>query len=600
MVRLHDYQVEAVNHILAKLKEMGRAVLVAPCGSGKTVMFSYIVRVYVNSGKQAMIIVHRDELVQQTLTRLQEVGFPSERLAVEKADLRIDREADVVVASLQSLYHDPKAANSRLNRLLRYLPRLALVVYDECHHARAAATYDMFLHLLAVRPGVHLLGASATPYRTDTLELDEVFGDPEETWVVIPRRELEARGFLVPLKHTYLQVVSDDELLALPTVRGDYDLESLVRLVNVDKVNKAVAEAVATRRDTPGVVYACSIPHAEALLEEIVARGVPAALVTGSTPEEERHKIIAGFGKKIMCIVNVMVLTEGYDAPAMRYLVLARPTKSPVLYEQVIGRVARPAPGKQYGEVIHLVSPRVEQRQGRERQRKERRRQQRAMEAGERLARAVLREIYLGVMLRKLSELDFDGLLALARSFSELCRRACLWLPLREEGPLFTVVPCRPEYEAYRDAIFAIAGPGEAGQVVILACRAAKHLSPWTVVEGRFVHIRARAGEAVHRFLEWAGETSPYARTWLARTSDVPDTYYPKPSALLPKPTVFAKTPGMEARIKYLVSLSAAAEGFYRALLSGRLFSTQKWRTVPSEAPKWMEEDEKWNGWNGW
>lgn len=598
MLKLHDYQKLAVKEVMAKLEAIRKAVLVAPCAAGKTVMFSHIAHAYAAQGKQTMIIVHRDELVQQALVRLRAVGFPDERLGVEKADLRVLRhDLDVVVASLQSLYTRPAETNSRLNRLLRLLPRLELIVYDECHHARAAATYDMLQHLFAVRPGVRLLGASATPYRADTLELDELFGDPEETWVVISREELEKRGFLAPLRHTYLQVVDDDDLLSLPTVRGDFDVELLSHLVNVENVNRAIADAVAERREVPGVVYACSIPHAEALLAEIKARGIPVALVTGATPEDERRGIIAAFsGNKIKCIVNVMVLTEGYDAPEMRYLVLARPTKSAVLYEQIIGRVARSAPGKVYGEVVHLVSPRAERRVAEERKRRERRRQQRTLEAGQRLAQALLRELYLGVMLRKLAELDTDGLLALARSFSDLCKRACLWLPLREEGPLFTVVPCRPGHEAYSDAIFALTGPGEAGQAVILACRAAKHLGFWHVAEGRFVYIRTRPAEAAHRFLEWAGETSWFARAWLDRTSDVPNTQHPKVSALLPKPAVLTRASGLEERIEYLASMSACMEGFYRTLLSGKLFQTKKWRTAASgELPDWM----RWNG-NYW
>lgn len=580
---LHDYQTEALNKVKEKLAKHNRAILVAPCATGKTYMFSYLCHEIAGTGQQSLIIVHRDELVKQTLEKLEIAGFNQSMLDFEKGKQHINFEADVAVVSLQSIYKNPRMANSRINSLLEYLPRLGIVVYDECHHARAEATYDMLLYLLSMRPNAKLLGVSATPYRADVLELDEVFGEPEETWVSLDRDELVIQGYLAPFKHTYLEVLDDKEIENLNIVMGDYELDALSRLINIEKVNEVIADTVLARKNVPGVVYACNILHAENLLKEIQARGVSAALVTGSTPANERRDIIESFGTKIMCIINVMVLTEGYDAPNMQYLILARPTRSAVLYEQITGRVARIAPGKGFGEVIHLVSPRVQKRLIQERKKKQLRIRHRATQAGENLAKAILRDQYIGVMLQKCAELDSIGLNVLARSFSDLCQKRVLWLPLTGNGPLFTVIPAKPDYDAYKNAIFALAGPGKNGKVIIIACHAAKDCSPWTIQKNAFIRIDAKIAEATHRFYEWLCEEYKFSKAWLTGTANIPETFFGKESKRLIEvdlARLYSHSIIDDNRYKYIVNMSAAAEGYYKSLCAGNLFIKRSWKTA--------------------
>jgi len=292
-----------------------------------------------------------------------------------------------------------------------------------------------------------------------------------------------------------------------------------------------------------------------------------------------------------------MVLTEGYDAPTMRYLILARPTRSAVLYEQVTGRAARTAPGKEFGEIIHLTSVRTEKRIASERKKKEQRTRRRTEQTGERLAKAIIRDQYVGVMLQKCAQLDPDGLLALARNFSALCQKKILWLPLTGQGPLFTVIPfqCGNRYdrignnyiyygyEAYKDAIFAIAGHGKKNRTVILACHAAKDYGPWTVQDGHFVHIEARIAEATHRFYDWVCEISPFAKDWMDGIVDIPDTDYGKKSGRLNEidlSKLYSHSAIDDEHYEYIIDMSAAAEGYYKSLLKGNLLIKQTWQTA--------------------
>lgn len=236
--------------------------------------------------------MHRDELVNQAVEKLRLAGFKDNEIGIEKSTNYTQENVMVVVASLQSIYKEPENINSRLNKLLKKLPRLSLLIYDECHHARAANTYEMLMYLKFIRPQIRYLGVSATPFRADTLELDDIFGDPDETWVIIPREELEALGRLVKLRHTYLAVIRDTDISSLPVVRGDFDISALEHLVNIDNINQAIVEAVFERRDVPGVVYACTVSHARILQQLITQRDITCRLIEGNTPEEERKEII--------------------------------------------------------------------------------------------------------------------------------------------------------------------------------------------------------------------------------------------------------------------------------------------------------------------
>jgi len=578
-MQLFKYQKNALVELEKRMIDFGKAVLVAPCGAGKTIIFCKMAHnYYSNLGNQSLIIVNNDELVQQTVEKLLMTSFKDNNIGIEKAENRVNRKYPVVVASLKSIM-----IQERLLRLLSYLPNLNLVIVDECHHAMAPETYRTIQQILSFFRKARLLGVSATPRRPDALEIDQLFGKPENTWVHISKDELIREGRIVPLQNTYLKLIDDSELQKLRTIQGDYVIFELSNIVNVTRINGAIISAVQERNAIPGVIYCCSVQHAKDLTEMLREKGITCELLTGTTPKDERREIIRRFGKDLNCIVNVMVLTEGYDAPKMRYLILARPTKSAVLYEQIIGRAARSDVDKTEAEIIHLTSPRsvinIKRRQMQVKQKNAEKQEK----VGENLVLAIIREVYIRTMLNSFSELDYYQVCLIAKDFSQMCAGSLIWLPLRKEGPLFTVVPCSSKYDGYRNAVFAIAGPSTCGKVSIIACKASKNGGPWKINPGFFGNIKMIQDApviALHSLVGLIVEDNNISRQWVNGDIQVPHTIFRNISKKLPKPPKYNNA--RQEKIEYVMLMSAAAEAFFKSLFSGSLFLRRKFKTATS------------------
>jgi DNA repair protein RadD len=218
------------------------------------------------------------------------------------------------------------------------LPPADLLVVDEAHHARA----ETYQRLLAAYPNAVILGLTATPCRGDGRGLGNIF----EVLIECPSvAELIGGKYLVETR-PYAPVRPD--LTGVHIRRGDYVENELAARMNTAKlVGDVVAHwlRLAERRST--VVFAVDVAHSVHLRNEFRRAGVLAEHLDGSTPIEERDRILAQLASGTIDVVtNCMVLTEGWDQPRVSCLVLARPTKSLGLYRQMVGRCLRPSPGK--------------------------------------------------------------------------------------------------------------------------------------------------------------------------------------------------------------------------------------------------------------
>jgi DNA repair protein RadD len=322
MTELRGYQVDAVERLDRAIK----ALYVLPTGGGKTVVATSLIERAVQRGERVLVLTHRREILRQT-----SLNLPIDHGLIQ-AGLNVDLEYPVQVASVQTLW-------ARCMRTDKIPPPPAnLVVVDEAHHV-AAHTWRLILDAYS---NARLLGLTATPCRSDGRGLgnffDELIEGPQ-----IP--ELIAAKYLVP---TIYYAPAEPDLRGVETQQGDYAINQLADRMNRDDLVGDIVSnwhKLAQRRKT--LVFCVDVAHSVHVRNEFVKSGVHAEHVDGSTPKTERDAILTRLASgetEVVC--NCLVLTEGFDLPAIGCIMLARPTKQIGLFRQMAGRGLRPAEGK--------------------------------------------------------------------------------------------------------------------------------------------------------------------------------------------------------------------------------------------------------------
>jgi superfamily II DNA or RNA helicase len=322
MTELRPYQLDVVGEI----DRHERPLIVAPTGSGKTIIAAEIVRRSVN--KHILFIAHRRELIRHARNKLAEFGITA---GVILAGEPRSPMLGVQVASIQTLW-------ARCVRGSTDLPPADLVFIDEAHHARART----YRQIVDAYPGAKIVGLTATPCRKDGRGLGGTF----DAIIECPQvQELIALGHLVP---TRVFAPSTPDLKGVQTRQGDYvEGQLAARVDRPELVGDIVSHWHRLAECRKTVVFATSVAHSVHLRDEFIKTGVRAEHIDGKTPKDERDEILRCLSAgEIELVTNCMVLTEGWDQPDVACCVLARPTKSLGLYRQMVGRVLRPAPNK--------------------------------------------------------------------------------------------------------------------------------------------------------------------------------------------------------------------------------------------------------------
>lgn len=326
---LRDYQQAAVDALRRSVAAGKRApVLVAPCGSGKTIMARAIVEGAIEKNRNVLFLAPRRELIYQTSAKLSEAGIHH---GVMMAGEGRRPGAQVQVASLPTLHR--RLADGHAQR-----PPASVVLVDECHLALAKTTMDV----LAGYPDAIKIGLTATPCRGDGRGLGEMFDD----LVLGPSiPELTALGFLVPTRYF---APSTPDLEGVGIKMGDYNQKQLGERMD-DPV--LIGDVIDNWRRIAGelqtVVFAVNVAHSMHLRDEFERAGVAAEHLDASTPKDERRGILQRFeAGQTQVICNCQIFSYGIDCPPAAACVLAHPTKSLARYHQAVGRVLRPYPGK--------------------------------------------------------------------------------------------------------------------------------------------------------------------------------------------------------------------------------------------------------------
>lgn len=331
---LRPYQVEALDAIdAADAEGIRRPLVVSPTGSGKTVMFSHAIT---RRGGRALVLAHRDELILQAADKIRQVA-PGLGVGIVKAGQNAVH-AEVVVASVQTL------ARERRRERLTVTGGFRTIIVDEAHHA-AARTYREVLEDLGSYDdnGPLTIGFTATAGRADEIALDHVW-----------QKIVYQRGILQMILDGYLvdvhakEVGSDLDLSAVRTRRGDYADDDLGAAIEAsDAINHAAMAYVQHAPERRGIAFTPTVRTSQQLAVALNGYGIRAEHLDGTMPREPRRAILARLHRgETQVVTNCMVLTEGFDEPAVSCILNLRPTKSASLFVQMVGRALRPFPGK--------------------------------------------------------------------------------------------------------------------------------------------------------------------------------------------------------------------------------------------------------------
>lgn len=340
-MNLRRYQRHAIDSTTEAFRDSRSALLVLATGTGKTVIFSTLAHEW--QDRRVMVVAHREELVRQAADKIERITgeHPDIEMADEWADDSIFRQNKIVVSSVQTL----NAGSPR--RLSRFRPDdFGLIVVDEAHHATA----DTYRRVIGHFDRSKILGVTATPDRSDEEALGRVF---ETVPFCYEMMDGIRDGYLVPIKVTTVNVKDLDYSEARDTA-GDLNQQDVAKIQGSERVLHEIVDpivAIAGNRKT--IVFATpgyagegeDEYHVAERMTEIINRHKPgsAVRVSQDTPKDLRREYIRQFAEgRIQFLVNVGVLTEGFDDPTIEVVAITRPTKSRSLYAQMVGRGTRP------------------------------------------------------------------------------------------------------------------------------------------------------------------------------------------------------------------------------------------------------------------
>jgi DNA repair protein RadD len=345
---LRPYQQEAVDSTLAHFRRLREpAVIVLPTGAGKSLVIAELARI---AKGRVLVLTHVKELVEQNSEKFRSYGFTP---GIYSAGLsQKDRDAKVIFGSIQSV---ARADDD-------FFEDFSLLIIDECHRVsfEEDTQYAQVINrLIESDRNICILGLTATPYRLDTGWIYQYshrgyLRSEEHKFFKRCLYELNIKfmienGFLTPPIQIDAPVASYD-FSSLKLKKGErYQIADIEKLLkNQKRITPVIIKnIVELSEDRKGVIiFTSSIRHAEEILEYLPKNN--SAIVIGDTPSDERDSIINRFkNQEIKFLVNVSVLTTGFDAPHVDVIAILRPTESVGLYQQIVGRGLRLSPGKE-------------------------------------------------------------------------------------------------------------------------------------------------------------------------------------------------------------------------------------------------------------
>lgn len=359
--QLRDYQKEAVDATLTHFRKSNEsAVIVLPTGSGKSLVIAELARL---AKRKILVLTHVKELVEQNHQKFESYGT---KAGIYSAGLKKKQtQHQITFASIQS------AARN----LDHFSDAYSLIIIDECHRvnlahdinntddnaakAESSNQYQQIIqHLSKINPDIKLLGLTATPYRLGMgwiyrkhyrgMVRSEEKRPFEHCIFELPLRYLIKKQYLTEPKLVDATIEQYDFSSLRENSNGEYNASEVNALLSKhQRVTQGIIEQVVElSQSRQGVmIFAATVDHAKEIFSYLPTQH--SALITGATDNNERDELISAFKlKQIKYLVNVSVLTTGFDAPHVDMIAILRPTQSVSLYQQIVGRGLRLSDGK--------------------------------------------------------------------------------------------------------------------------------------------------------------------------------------------------------------------------------------------------------------
>lgn len=330
MFNLRPYQEEARDAVLREWEQgHRRTLLVLPTGCGKTVVFSDVAKHQADKGDRILVMAHRGELLSQAAEKLKSVaGLDS---VLEKAgSTGLGSPAPVTVGSVQTLCREKRLARFPENYF-------GTVIVDEAHHALSESYRRVLDHF----PGANVLGVTATPDRGDRRSLGRFFDSLAYEY---PMNKAIQDGFLCPVKAQMIPLELDIHDVGLSS--GDFAAEEIGSALD-PYLEQIASEMQKTCTGRKTVVFLPLVKTSQRFAALLNRSGLRACEINGESVN--RAAILEDFqAGKYDVLCNSMLLTEGWDCPAVDCVVVLRPTRVRGLYQQMVGRGMRLSPGKDH------------------------------------------------------------------------------------------------------------------------------------------------------------------------------------------------------------------------------------------------------------
>lgn len=345
MMQLRDYQKGAIDALYHYFEsEKGKAPIVCvPTGGGKSLIIAaFCKRVCAETPNvRIMIVTDVKELISQNEKELKAL-WPEANTGAYSAGLgRRDTRAQILFAGIQSVY----------NKVFDF-GRVDIVIVDECHmigRNQDARYHQFFTNLHMSNPDMCIWGCTATPYRLDSGMLHE--GDKALfdgiAYNVEMKRLIDGKYLVPVISKGGIQNIN---LTGVHIQAGEYKANELAKAADdPELIKSAVAEIVKFGSDRKSwLIFASGVLHAQHVCAAIEEYNIGCAIVTGETPRVERDRILAAFKLgQLRCVVNVGVLTKGFNNPRCDLIALLTSTKSTCKFVQMVGRGMRTHDGKE-------------------------------------------------------------------------------------------------------------------------------------------------------------------------------------------------------------------------------------------------------------
>jgi DNA repair protein RadD len=341
MTILRPRQKKFVERSVAALHKYGNTIAVAGTGFGKTVALSAVTgNMLKGNDKSACILAHRDELTSQNATKFSKVNPNLSTSIVDAKEKSWNGRA--TFAMVPTLTRESN---------LGAMPPLNLLVIDEAHHAAAVSYRRIIDAALNRNPDCYIYGLTATPNRSDRKALRPIFNNVADQ---VRLGELIQSGHLVPPRTFVIDVGVQEELKNVRKTVSDFDMAEVESIMDRSPVTEAIInhwKEKAPNRKT--VIFCSTVNHARNVADAFNAAGVDTVLVHGELSHADRKATLHRFEQgDAQVVVNVAVLTEGWDYQPASCVVLLRPSSYKSTMIQMVGRGLRTVDPNEHPGVI--------------------------------------------------------------------------------------------------------------------------------------------------------------------------------------------------------------------------------------------------------